>query len=492
MTNRQGRYMTQTTAGQSPNAGKGKAFFDRADQVAETGNYDFAVELYIEGLKREPEALERGHRPLREVAMKRAIKGGKPAGMVEKFKHGSSKDPVTALTNAEYLLAKEPGNVQLMTQVLKAARKLGDPAVIEWICDLLFETQRQAAGQKKGPNRNVLNMLMDSYEQAQQYGKAISAGQMMLQQTPNDGALQERIGDLGAQQTLQKGGYGETREDTSKIHGIRDESKQKELLERDSIMQSKNYLEQQIERARAEYIADPTVPGKVNAYVDTLLKAGGKDNEDEAMEVLRKAYDETGAYQFKMRMADIKMQQMDQRRNELLQAGKKKQAAQLARAQLEYEIEEYAERVVNYPTDLQLKFELGRRQFHASSFDPEKLDDAISSLQKSRSDPRRRVAALLYLGQAFSKKEWYDEAIDSYRQALEQNLNEQREKEVRYWLGDAYKKKADTQEQMDDLRNAEEQFSRVAQMEYDYKDARDRLDEVRKQIQAWREHEKEE
>ena len=58
--------------------GKGKAFFDRGDQVAETGNWDFAIEMYLQGIEREPDNVDQGHKPLRDVSMKRMAQGGKP------------------------------------------------------------------------------------------------------------------------------------------------------------------------------------------------------------------------------------------------------------------------------------------------------------------------------------------------------------------------------------------------------------------------------
>ena len=45
---------------------KGKAFFERGDQVAETGNWDFAMEMYLEGIARDPDNVDQGHQPLRE------------------------------------------------------------------------------------------------------------------------------------------------------------------------------------------------------------------------------------------------------------------------------------------------------------------------------------------------------------------------------------------------------------------------------------------
>ena len=105
-------------------AGKGKAFFDRADQVADTGNWDFAIEMYIEGLKREPGNLDRGHKPLRETAMKRKAQGGKGPGMMEGLKRRPGKDLTENVANAAYLLAKEPGSVAYMEQLMAAAQAL--------------------------------------------------------------------------------------------------------------------------------------------------------------------------------------------------------------------------------------------------------------------------------------------------------------------------------------------------------------------------------
>ena len=43
---------------------KAKAFFARAEEVAATGNFDYAVDMYIEGLRRAPDAVQDGHIPL--------------------------------------------------------------------------------------------------------------------------------------------------------------------------------------------------------------------------------------------------------------------------------------------------------------------------------------------------------------------------------------------------------------------------------------------
>ena len=49
--------MTEAQKDPSPSAGKGKAFFDRAEEVADTGSWDFAIELYLEGIQFQPQTI---------------------------------------------------------------------------------------------------------------------------------------------------------------------------------------------------------------------------------------------------------------------------------------------------------------------------------------------------------------------------------------------------------------------------------------------------
>ena len=107
--------------------GKGKAFFDRADQVVETGNWDYAIEMYLEGIRRERDNIERGHQPLRKVAMNRTAQGGKGPGLGDRMKHGRARDPLDKFINAEYLLAKEPGSIAYMERFMGVARALDLP-----------------------------------------------------------------------------------------------------------------------------------------------------------------------------------------------------------------------------------------------------------------------------------------------------------------------------------------------------------------------------
>ena len=442
--------------------GKGTAFFKRADEVAETGNWDFAIEMYLQGIEREPDNLERGHKPLRQVSLMRKAKGGKGPGMMETLKHRPGKDPLQNLLGAEYLLSKEPGSPQYMERVMSAARKLELRGVTEWVCDIMLEAQRQGK-----PNKRVLTLLTQTFHDLEAYGKAIQACEMARKLAPDDPQIIDALKDLSAKQAIQAGRYEEEGDFT---RSVKDMDKQRDLVQKDALVKSRDYLEHEIERARKEYEESPTKPGKVNGLVDALLKFEDESYENEAVDILQKAHKDTEIYQFRMRIGDIKIRQMTRQYRQLVQAGDKKAAAEQARKQLEFELQEFKDRAANYPTDLAIKYELGRRHLLSDN-----LDEAIGALQQAQRDPRRRLMAMNYLGQAFARKGLLSEAADAYQRALQGEVSEKRELELRYSLGDVLT-------QMGRLAEAREEFSRVAQIDYGYQDTRKRLEDIDKRL----------
>jgi len=450
---------------QGRSGGKGKAFFERGDQVAETGNWDFAIEMYLEGIQREVDNVEQGHKPLREVSLKRTAQGGKPAGMIEKMKRSRGKTPEDALVNAEFLLAKEPGSLQYMVQLHAAATRLEAQATLNWITGIMLEAQQIS----KKRSLNILRLITDTFTELEEYIKASQACEMAILLSPDDGALRSTLKNLAAKHTMQVGKYGEEGEFTK---GVKDMEGQQKLIQKDAMVQQESYLRELADEAIKAYEEAPTQPGKIMGAAKALLALEQEADENLAMEILAKAHRDLGAYQFKMQIGDVKIRQLTRQFRKLREAGDGKAATEQLRKILAFELQEYTERAENYPTDLTIKFELGRRQLQAGQF-----DEAIGSFQQAQRDPKRHVQALVYLGQTFAKKEWFNEAADTYRRALEADLIESKAKDVRYNYGDVLEK-------MGDLEGAEAEFSTVAQIDFNYKDVRDRLQNVRDALNA--------
>ena len=89
---------------------KAKVFFERGKTVAGTGNYEYAISMYISGFELDPDAVD-AHQELREISLKRKASGGKSIGFFDamKLKRPTSND-MTNMLNAEKLLSYDPGN----------------------------------------------------------------------------------------------------------------------------------------------------------------------------------------------------------------------------------------------------------------------------------------------------------------------------------------------------------------------------------------------
>src|SRR5690349_13620294 len=70
---------------------KAQVFFDRGKTVADTGNFEYAIEMYIQGLNVDPENTE-AHQSLRDISLRRKASGGKDMGMMQKMKMPKAKD----------------------------------------------------------------------------------------------------------------------------------------------------------------------------------------------------------------------------------------------------------------------------------------------------------------------------------------------------------------------------------------------------------------
>jgi hypothetical protein len=111
---------------------KAQVFFERGDTIAQTGNFEFAVDLYIQGLALDPDNAV-AHEKLRAISLKRKAVGGKAMGIIDKMKLPRAKDAKTRMLNAEKLLAYEPGSTDHMSALAEAAREAKFNATETWI-----------------------------------------------------------------------------------------------------------------------------------------------------------------------------------------------------------------------------------------------------------------------------------------------------------------------------------------------------------------------
>src|SRR5262249_51805086 len=149
-----------------------------------------------------------------------------------------------------------------------------------------------------------------------------------------------------------------------------------------------------VEAAKTDYLSRPTDRPAIKKYAERLLERGRPEDQDAAYTVLMKAFQETQEFRFRQAAGDIRLRQFRQKLESLRKAAEAnstdaeaKEAHDAARSEYaQLEIVEYKVRVENYPTDLILKFELGKRYF-----DQKQYEDAIGLFQEAKADAKNRA-----------------------------------------------------------------------------------------------------
>jgi tetratricopeptide (TPR) repeat protein len=130
-----------------------------------------------------------------------------------------------------------------------------------------------------------------------------------------------------------------------------------------------------------------------------------------------------------------------------------------------FQIDECRQRAEKYPTDLQIRFELGQHYFNGG-----KISEAIQEFQKAQNNPQRRAASIMYLGRCFAKRGMNDMATRKFQDALKEKLTfDEEKKELLYELGSVLEK-------MNKPDDAIEQFKQIYEADIGYRDVSAKVD----------------
>ena len=450
---------------------KAQRFFERAQGVADANQHDYAIELYLQGLKLAPDDLE-AHTSLRKIALTRKATGGKPIGTLKAMGlKRQGKDPSENFINARQLLAFDPGNTAYMELFAKAAAKMRLKNVVTWIGPMLF----RALIDKDKPDADGFIRLKDVYKSVKEYRMAADALGQAAAIRPDESGLQHELRELAAQSTMQEGKYDQT---GSNFHDkLRNAEGQRELLEKDSDIRTADAMQGQIAKARREFEAEPEVDGKLTALIEALTKAGDLKLENEALDLLEKRAEETKAAKWRLRAGEIKIRQFNRGERMLRQMveadpsddSAKQELKNFRKERAEMELAHFQEAAVAYPTEMKYKFEQARRLFDLGRF-----DEAIPLLQQTQNDAKYRDESRLLLGRAFLAADFPDEAADTLGGVIENYRGEadDRGKAIYYWHARANEAKNDIEEAL-------KSYSQIAQWDFGYRDVQKRIKALR-------------
>ncbi|HVP13123.1 MAG TPA: hypothetical protein VMV94_18250 [Phycisphaerae bacterium] len=459
-------------------------WFAHARKAADTRNYDYAIELYVNGLALWPNAIEEGLKPLRVAGTARRLAGGKGAGFLAARKRPvGGKDVLKSLNNALYLFGMDPVNISHMEQILQLSAKAKCAGIAQWIAPILTDAYNSAKKLSESRYASACSAMGDAADVAMmaQMDEAartilqanIATSQIWLNHHPNSSPASKAYSDASGKMTIVKGHFGHN---GGFAESLKDAELQHDLHDRDKAVHSEDRTQELIARARQDWENNRKVPAKLIQLVDLMLRTQNDKVENEAIGLLETEYASSSDYIFKQKADEVRMRQFNRHRRDLIarikadpndQALRRDLAHHIAR-QIEAEIKIYDARQRQYPSDMRIRYMLATRLFAAKRY-----DDAIPLFQQAQADARCRGDSRLYIGRCFYEKKFYDQAVSSLRKASEEleSKDNPLAMELSYWL-------ARSLEASDKPEEAREIYGHLIQLDYNYQDARQRMEKL--------------
>lgn len=457
---------------------KAEKFFSHARTVHETGNYSYAMQSWINGLRLDPSTMK-GLEGFFGSASGFLRENSKPDKDLIKSVSGKTDVDKYLLSLVEWGMRPEESSLAVRATELAANLGLREPA--RWI----GERALNAVSRQK-PRKDQYVKLMEAFKKANAFDLAVRAGEVAYNMDKSDGELGGELRNMHAQATMTKGGFENPGQEGGFRANIRDAAKQKQLEDADKITKSAETVDLLLAQAEAEFAKRPEDLPTINVYTRQLIARGRPEDEQKAFTILMATFERTNQFRYRMEAGNIRLRQERRKLSALRQ--KAAAAANDAALQeelraahvsaLEAELEEQKIRAEAYPTDLQIKFEVGKLNFALGHY-----EDAVAMLQQAKDDPRNRASAMNLMAQSFVKIGWNDEAIETFRQALDaKDALPELMLEIRYGLMTALQAKGGADRDLPSAEEADRIASSIAIQQIGYKDIRARREALKKLI----------
>jgi tetratricopeptide (TPR) repeat protein len=448
--------------------------FRKGNDAMEKKNFDYAVEMHSSAVQLVPDNLmfRQTLRGCERYLYGNNKKGATFArlrlrlkGIRGKIRKARSKSNWAAVDQAaEQGLEINPWNAQFHADMADACFQLGFTEIAEFGYANAVENDPE--------NRGFLEKLGDIYELRANYSKAIDCWKRISKLYPNDGQVRAKITGLEATRVMDHGGYeGAKTTQEVKKSAYDDFRLTGDRHVPDAVSGPGVSLEADLLRAIRKNPADK---GSYLKLADYYRK---QKDFDKAEATLQKAFESTGSADLNIRQ-QIEDVELDRRRYEIElgrnvvkdEAGKKNVEA-LKRELHQREIEIFSARVERYPMDAGLKYELALRYIKSKDY-----KKAIPLLQQATVDQRREAKVRVALGKCFIAEKQVKLGRYQLEKSIEK-LNPHDEPdlycEANYIVGRLCEDAHDTEK-------AEKCYSDVLSVNYDYKDARERLEHLQK------------
>ena len=460
-------------------AKKAKPFFDRAKTVHESGSYEYAMQCWLLGLAKDPTSMY-GLNAFLKSSEIYSVENPKKGSKTTKSAISDIKGDVGRYLSALLDFGLKRFDVGNAVKVTSAAAKIN---ITEAVNMLGEHTLKLVQNDPKAKKDSYVKLL-DAFEAVGAFKLAAIAGESACRIDQADADLQARVRNMLAKSTMTSGGYDNDEEGGFRKN-IRDADKQLELEQKDSLAKTDSTKDAIVVSTEKNYTLRPDDLPSLEQYAKALLDRGKGSDELKAMTLYSQAYKKTNEFRFRKQAGEIQVMRAGRSLRKIeaqanANPGDEELQGKLAKAKKQYaqmQLDELKLQVKNYPTDLGLKYKLGK-----ILFDKEEYQDAIEQFQIAQNDPKLRREVLNLMAQSFRKLEgWEDAAITTFEQAFDGITDETSDlgMEIRYGLMDALQAKANKDQEIESALKADKLAAGLAIQQFNYRDVRERREEIK-------------
>ncbi len=446
-----------------------RMLFTKANDALQRENFDYAIELLMQILDKEPYVVD-CRRSLRAAQQrksgarggffKRAFSSASSSPMIAKGQMALRKDPLEAIHIAEQILNGDANSAGAHKLLADAALAAEMPQTAVMSLEMLY---------KNSPKDKEAGMkLAEGLALARDTKRAELVLEELRGEYPNDNEIFMALKNLSARKTLNEGGYEALADGTGSYRDILKDKEQAVRLEQENRqVKAQDTTEELLKDWEGRLQTDPNNLKMLRNLAETYSQRkdfdralsyfdrmavvdGGTDS------ALQKQIGET-----KVRRFDFLLEKLDPAAPDYAE-----KAEQIKAEREAFQLEECKARAEKYPTDTAIRFELGQLYYEAG-----KYSEAIPEFQKSQSNPHKKIPSMIYLAKCFAARGMNDIAAKRLQEALkEKPAFDEEKKDLVHTLGVLYEKMGKKDEAM-------EQFKAIYEIDAGYRDVGKRVED---------------
>lgn len=444
-----------------------RELFQKGATAIQRQNFDYAIAIFQQVLQREPAFLE-CRQSLRAAQIK---KTGGSTGFFKKVLGGASSSPLVA--KAQMARSRPLEAIAIAEQILEGDPQSSAGNKILAECAMAADLPKTACFAYE----ILLKASPKDYELSMAYGEALAAsGQIakaealyveLMRAYPSKGDINAALKNLSARKTLDEGGYEALADGKGSYRDVLKNKDEAVKLEQEArVVKADDVTGNLISEYERRLATEPLNMKLVRNIAELYAQKKDFEKAMEFYERIRNS-DVGNDPSLEKAIADTQLKRYDHLLAGL-DANNPDHAAQIAQVKADkagFQLEETKRRSERYPTDLQIKFDLGQLYFSAGKF-----NEAMAEFQKAQSNPQRRLQAMAYFGQCLAAKGMNDMAAKKIQEALkEKPAFDDEKKELLYMLGCVLEKMGKKEE-------AIEPFKQIYENDIGYKDVAAKVD----------------